>query len=38
MFGELLALTVVVTAFTIRPRRRDSPVPRVAGPVKVKPK
>jgi hypothetical protein len=38
VFGELLALTVLVTAVTLRPRRRELPVPRAAGPVKVKPK
>jgi len=39
IFGELLALTIVVTGFTLRPRRRDSVPPRgVRGAAKVKPK
>jgi hypothetical protein len=37
VFGELLALTVIVTVFTLRPRRRDSAL-RVRGAVKIKPK
>jgi hypothetical protein len=36
--GELLVLTIVVTAFTLRPRRRDRAHPRrVREPIKVKP-
>jgi hypothetical protein len=39
IFGELLALTIVVTAFTLRTRRWDSVLPRrVRDAVKVKPK
>lgn len=38
VLGELLALTIVVTAFTLRPRRRDPAHPRrVRDAVKVKP-
>ena len=37
IFGELLALTIVVTAFTLHPRRRGSLLPRrVREAVKVK--
>jgi len=35
--GEMLALTIIVTAFTLRPRRRDS-ARAIRGAAKVKPK
>jgi hypothetical protein len=39
VFCELLALTVIVTAFTLRPRRREPAVARgVHSSAKVKPK
>ena len=39
VFCELLALTVIVTAFTLRPHRREPAAARgVCGSVKVKPK
>jgi hypothetical protein len=39
VFCELLALTIIVTAFTLRPRRREPAAARgVHGSVKVKPK
>jgi hypothetical protein len=35
--GELLALTAIVTLFTLRPRRRALPR-EITGPVEIKPK
>jgi hypothetical protein len=36
IFVELLMLTIIVTAFTLRPRRRTSSAPGTAGRVKLK--
>jgi hypothetical protein len=38
VFFELLALTVIVTGITLRPRRRESKARAVQGVAKVKPK
>jgi len=38
VFGELLALTVIVTGITLRPRRRESTARAVQGAAKIKPK
>jgi len=38
VLGEMLALTVIVTGITLRPRRRESAARRVQGAAKIKPK
>jgi hypothetical protein len=38
VFCELLALTVIVTGITLRPRRRESTARAVQGVAKIKPK